>query len=525
MRSTVVRCGQSLGGQSLGGQSLGGQSLGGRSLGGRLLGGIALALGLSPGLALAQQTQTIPTTLEQALVEAYDTNPQLLQERANLRSVDENVPKALGGWRPTVELNGSGGYTAENERSVYGPTLFGPGGTVNTDLNRDTGTAEATITQPVFQGGKTRASVFQAENQVRAERANLIATEGTVFFNVISAYVGVIENRALVAVNENNVAVLQEQLESTQDRFRVGELTQTDVAQSEAGLAQGQSELETAKGNLQTALATYLQQVGEPAAATLADPQPLVLPVNSEISADNLAAANNPTVIDALFTLAASKNAVSLAFSALMPTVNVQASTFVQANPQTPDANYTGWSVTANLTVPLYQGGGEYATVRQAKQNQDAAVQSLDFDRRSAVQSASQAWETLVAAQAAITSSQSAVRANRIALEGTEREAIVGTATTLDVLQVQQNLLTAETTLVQNLASMVTASYGVAQAIGRLTARDLRLPVPYYDEDAYYNSVRDVLFGTGGPADPGNYLPPVVPAAGTQPGTQPGTQH
>ncbi len=502
MRSTVVRCREARGSRVRCGA----------------LGGVAIALAIALGSHLAQ-AQAIPVTLEQALVEAYDTNPQLLAERANLRSVDENVPKALGGWRPTVELSGSGGYTGENERTQVGPTLFGPGGTINTDLNRDTATAAATLTQPIFQGGKTRASVFQAENLVRAERAQLVATEESVFFNVISAYVGVIENRALVAVNENNVQVLQEQLQSTQDRFRVGELTQTDVAQSEAGLAQGQSQLETARGNLQTALATYLQQVGEPAAAKLGDPQPLVLPVNSETTADNLAAANNPTVINSLFNLAAAKNGVSLAFSALMPTVNVQASTFLQTNPQNPDTQFTGWSVTANLAVPLYQGGGEYATIRQAKQNQDRAVQTLDYERRSAVQSASQAWETLVAAQAAIVSSRAAVRANRIALEGTEREAIVGTATTLDVLQVQQDLLTAETTLVQNLASLVTASYGVAQAIGRLTARDLKLPVSYYNEDAYYSSVRDALFGTGGPADPGDYSPPVVPAASPASGT------
>lgn len=509
MRGTIVRCVRSQGSRPLSGTVPVGLVLG-------LALGLPLGLSPTPGHAQASASANasapaIPTTLGQALVAAYDTNPQLLEERANLRSVDEGVPKALSGWRPTVVLNGSTGYTGENQRTQVGPTLFGPGGTLNTDLNRDTATAEATLTQPIFQGGKTRASVFQAKNLVRAERAALIATEESVFDDVISAYVGVIENRALVAVNQNNVAVLQEQLQSTQDRFRVGELTQTDVAQAEAGLAQGQSELETAKGNLQTALATYVQVVGEPAANKLADPQPLVLPVNSEQAANQAASANNPTVINALFELAAAKNGVDLAFSALMPTVNVQASTFYQANPQLPDNQYTGWSVTANLAVPLYQGGGEYASVRQAKQDQDKAVQALDVARRSAVQSASQAWETLVAAQAAIVSSRAAVRANRIALEGTEREAIVGTATTLDVLQVQQNLLTAETTLVQNLASLVTASYGVAQAIGRLTARDLKLPVPYYNEDAYYNSVRDALFGTGGPADTGDGPPPAAP--------------
>lgn len=477
--------------------------------------GLVLALGAPAALA-----QPI-TTLQEALVAAYNTNPQILGERANLRAVDEGVPKALGGWRPTVVLNGSAGYTGTKERALVPSTIFTQGGPVYSDLSRDTLVGQATVTQPVFSGGKTRASVFQAENLVRAQRAQLIQTEESVFGSVVTAYVGVIENRALVAVNENNVTVLQEQLQSNRDRYRVGELTQTDVAQAEAALAQGQSELETAKGNLQTALATYVQVIGQPAAPKLADPQPLVLPVHSEGEADNLAVSNNAGVVNALFSLAAAKNAVDIAFSALMPSVNVQASGFYEDNPQNPNTRLTGWAVTANLAVPLYQGGGEYATVRQAKQQQDVAVQTLDNSRRTAVQQASQAWETLVAAQAAIVASREAVRANRIALEGTEREAIVGTATTLDVLQVQQNLLTAQTTLVQNLASLVTASYGVAGAIGRLTARDLKLPVPYYNENAYYKSVRDVLFGTGGPADTGKNLPAIpLPVPPTPPGPQ-----
>lgn len=456
--------------------------------------GMVPRCGVALGLVLAASAPAMaapPTTLNEALVAAYQSNPQLLAERANLRAVDEGVPRALSGWRPTVIVSGSAGYINGTERSFLGPV------TGSADVSRDTDTEQATITQPIFQGGKTRASVFQAENLVRAERAQLIATEGAVFATVVSAYVGVIENRALVDVNQNNVTVLEQQLKSNQDRFNVGELTQTDVAQAEAALAQGQSELATARGNLQTALATYVQVVGEPA-GRLTDPQPLILPVSSETSANRMAAANNPTVVNALFNVAASRNAVDVAFAGLMPSLNVQGSAFREDNPQLPNTRTTGWAATVNLAVPLYQGGGEYASVRQAKQQQDRSVQTLDNARRAAVQQASAAWQTLIAARAAIASARAAVKANGIALEGTEREAIVGTATTLDVLTVQQNLLTAQTTLVQNLAAMIDASYGVANAIGRLTARDLRLPVPYYNDTAYYNSVRDALFGVGG---------------------------
>ncbi|MGH7191246.1 MAG: TolC family protein, partial [Acetobacteraceae bacterium] len=203
----------------------------------------------------------------------------------------------------------------------------------------------------------------------------------------------------------------------------------------------------------------------------------------------------------------------------LMPSVSLQANAFQETNPLQPNSRLGGWSVTADLSVPLYQGGSEYASVRQAKQEQDKAVETLDNARRTAVQQASQAWQTLVAAEAAIASSKAAVSANRIALEGTERQAIVGTATTLDVLTVQQNLLNSETTLVQNLASFITASYGVAAAIGRLTAKDLKLPVSYYDENAYYRSVRSAWVGVGGPAltndttPEGLPLPPAPPAS------------
>ncbi|MGH7121558.1 MAG: TolC family outer membrane protein [Acetobacteraceae bacterium] len=459
-----------------------------------------------------------PATLDQALVAAYETNPQLRAERANLNAVAEGVPKALSGWRPTVVLSGSAGYTEGTQRQLVAPTPITPGGPVFANLDRDTAAGQATITQPIFQGGKTRAGVNQARNLLRAERAQLIATEESVFASVVTAYTSVIENRALVAVNENNVTVLNEQLQSAEDRFRVGELTQTDVAQSQAALALGQSQLETAKGNLETALATYLQVVGHPAAAKLANPQPLALPVHSAGAADAEAAANNPTVINALFNVAAAKNGVNVAFSALMPTVSVQGTAFQETNPQFPDSRLGGWAATVDLSVPLYQGGAEYATVRQAKQDQDRAVQTLDGARRTAVQQASQAWQTLIATQAAIVSARAAVKANRISLEGTEREAIVGTATTLDVLTVQQNLLTSETTLVQNLASLITASYDVAAAIGRLTARDLRLPVPYYDENAYYRSVRNAWIGVGGPAVTNDTTPEGLPLPPVPPG-------
>jgi len=210
-----------------------------------------------------------------------------------------------------------------------------------------------------------------------------------------------------------------------------------------------------------------------------------------------MAGANNPTVIAALFNDATAKNAIDVAFAGLMPQLSVQGQVFQSQNQTLRNSSSNGYQVVASVSVPIYQGGAEYSAVRQARQSEQQAAKLVDDSRRTAVQNAVQAWETLVAARASAASTREAIAANSVALDGVEREAIVGSRTTLDVLNAQQALLNSQTTLVQNLASVVTASYTVAQAIGRLTARDLALPVPLYDETAYYNAVRNKWFGTG----------------------------
>jgi outer membrane protein len=229
----------------------------------------------------------------------------------------------------------------------------------------------------------------------------------------------------------------------------------------------------------------------------LVEPQPLNLPVKSEHEASSLASSNNPTVIFAQYNDAAAKDAVDVAFAALLPQLSVQGQTFQQNNAGGRSTTSNGYQVVAQLSVPLYQGGAEYSAVRQARQAQQQTQRLIDDAKRTAVQNAVQAWDTLVAAKASADSTRAQIRANEIALEGTEREAIVGSRTTLDVLNATQLLLQSRTTLVQNLAQVITASYGVAMAIGRLTARDMHLPVPLYDETAYYQAVKDKWGGLG----------------------------
>jgi outer membrane protein len=470
-----------------------------------------------PGMArtiATDEPDSVPHTLIETLGIAYETNPQLTAERAHLRSTDENVPTALAGWRPTVSVSGSYGYAAGKYIESSACSVGAAGCTVVSDNNgnikynnpfyvttiknnrtEDQGTA--TVTQYLYRGGKTTATTHEAVNSVYAERARLIAEEETVFTDTVNAYVGVIEDQQLLALDRANEQVLGDELKAINDRFRVGELTRTDVAQAEAALAAAIATRQTAEGTLETARATFVRQVGVQPPADLIDPQPLKLPVKDEKEAVELATSNNPNVIAAKFNESELRDAVDVAFANLGPTVSLQGSALYANGASLVRQESYGATATINVTIPLYQGGSEYAAIRQARQNYLQAVRQTEDAQRAAREQAVQAYETLLAARASIESSKVGVRSSEIALEGLEREALVGSATTQEVLIGQQNLLAAQITLVQNITSMVTASYGVASAIGRLTASDLGLQVPLYDETAYYRAVKDLLWGSG----------------------------
>ncbi len=479
-----------------------------------------------PGMARTIAIDTpdsVPHTLAQALGIAYESNPQLTGERAHLRATDENVPTALSGWRPTIAVGAPTNLGVEAGKievrggcanltnpinagtpTPRGCTRSGKGEqftTFKNNLSPQNSTLQ--VTQYLYRGGHTTAATHEAVNSVYAERARLIAEEEQVFSDTINAYVGVIEDRQLLKLDQANEQVLGDELKAINDRFKVGELTRTDVAQAEAALAQAIATRQTAEGTLETANATFVREVGVQPPDDLADPQPLKLPVKTELDAANLSIVNNPNVLAAKFNETELRDAVDVAFSALGPQLYLQGTANYSKNVSsgvggTAEINSEyGATATLNLTLPIYQGGAEYAAIRAARQNFLQAVRQTEDAQRAAREQAVQAYETLVAARASIASSHVAVRSSEIALEGLEREALVGSATTQEVLIGQQNLLAAEITLVQNITSLVTASYGVASAIGRLTASDLGLGVPLYDETAYYRAVRDLLWGTG----------------------------
>jgi outer membrane protein len=459
-------------------------------LGRRNLGGFAALTGLVLVAAAPAQAQT----MTQALAEAYNTNPQLLAQRALLRATDEQVPQALSGWRPTVNFTGQLGGARSSFASGNPPA---PRITAFSTFYQNA--LNLQVTQPVYSGGRTVAQTRQAVNTVQSTRAQTLAVETSVFQAVAQAYLDVVRDQALVEVNRNNVAVLRKQLEATQDRFRVGEVTRTDVAQAESSLAQAIGTLTSAEGTLRESQAEYVRVVGHSPGRLLLPRERPTLPVTRE-EALNLAATANFNVISANFAELAARDNIDVVRGQLLPQISLVGGLLRSF---APSITLNGSleqeaSITAQMTMPLYEGGAIYSQTRQAQQTVGQRRSQVDDARRSSVQTATDAWETLKAARASIASFAAAVRAAQIALEGTQQEALVGTATTLDVLIQNQQLLTTQQQLIVAEHDAALAEYNVAAAIGRLIAPELHLPVQLYDMERHYKEVRDKWIGFGG---------------------------
>ncbi len=432
-------------------------------------------------------------TLDNAMAESYNNNPQLQAERANLRATDENVPQALSGWRPVVTFTGSVGQQKidtneyQSQSSIFQtPNVY--------HFTQNQQQSDLRVTQNVYSGGKTVAQTAEAENLVRAERANYLATEGQVLFSVAQAYLDVLRDQAVVDLNISNEQVLRRQLEATEDEFRVGSVTRTDVAQSEARLAAATATRQAAEGNLETSRAEYSRAVGH-APEKLEDPKLRpVLPASRD-EALALAATKNPNVIKALFTEDSARDVVVATRAQLLPSLNIVGD-FIKSlgSPLNYDRSTTE-SVVAQVTVPLYEGGNVYSQTRQAVETVGYRKGLTDDTRRQALQGATQFWETIQASRASIISLQSQIRADEIALDGTRQEQQVGSRTVLDVLNAEQELFNGKVNLVTAQHDLAVAEYNLAFQIGRLSAADLALPVKLYDANEHYKSVRDKWIG------------------------------
>lgn len=430
-------------------------------------------------------------TLEDALAAAYLNNPRIHAQRANLRTSDEDVSQAVAGWRPTITVDADAGFS-----SVETVSNFGGGVSTTTEDNLSPRSFTFTLSEPLYRGGRTVAETRSAENLVSAGRSTLNVTEQEVLLDAVTAYMDVLRSVAEVDLSRNNERVVARQFEAAQDRFAVGEVTRTDVAQAEARLSQSKADRVAAEGDLISARAGYRLIMGD-LPGTLVWPELADgLPADER---ESLIAGlrGNPAIFSADFAERAARENIDVALSDLLPEVTLQA----RFNNQFDTSSFTEESETASLlatvNIPLYQSGAGHSAVRQSKQVAAERRLNLEQARREVVEEVTRAWEALITAQARVLAFRSQVTASEIALDGVEQEAFVGLRTTLDVLDAEQELFEARVSLVRAQRDGIVSSYWLKASIGDLTASKLGLRVELYDPAQHYDAVRDRIFGLG----------------------------
>lgn len=443
---------------------------------------------LLAGAACLTATPAAADTLEEDLAKAYEANPTLVAARANQRAVDENVPIERSQGLPS--LSATGGL---NEYPYE----------TNTSNAARQATASLSLGVPVYSGGGVKNGVRAAKTRVLAGRADLRGTESQVFSSVVAGYMDVIQNEALVGLASNNVQVLETNLQATSDRFEIGDLTRTDVAQSEARLALARGDLRSAQANLIRARENYIALVGD-APDALEAPPPLPGLPNDPDSAVDVALESNPDLIAAHERARAAGFDVRVASASRLPTVALSAngnyanylgSLTDSAALFTPNSS-TSATLGVRVSVPLYQGGRPSALRRQAQARESVALENIVATERDVIAQVRAAYSSWRAANEIIESSQTAVSAAELSLEGVRAENTVGNRTILDILDAQQELLRAQVQLVTARRNAYVAGFTLLAAMGHAEARDLGLgdESTLYDPEIYYERVRHELW-------------------------------
>ena len=448
--------------------------------------GVATCVAFATGSASAE-------SLPEALAKAYQSNPELNAERARQRATDENVPQALAGYRPQIIASLSTGLQAV--RNLL------PNNTVQSATLKPWQIG-VTVTQTLFNGFKTANSVRVAELQVQSGREALRNVGQGVLLDAVTAYTNVLANQSLVEAQRSNVEFLRETLRITQRRLQNGDVTETDTAQAEARLSRGLSDLNAAEVNLAISQATYTQVIGNPP-AQLRPAQTVdrfVPPTRDD--AISMAFKEHPAVVAAGFDVDVASTSIRVAESSLMPSVTVQGSA---SRSRDTDSTLTTTatdqaSIIGQINQPIYDGGTAASQTRQAKEVAAQSRMVLDQVRNQARTAAIGAWVANEGAKIAVGASESEVRAATIALEGVRKEALGGQRTTVDVLNSQQDLISAKARLIGAQRDRVIASYTLLSAVGRLDVKTLALNTPDYLPEVHYHQVRDAWHGLRTPS-------------------------
>ncbi|MGL3214616.1 TolC family outer membrane protein [Bradyrhizobium sp. BR 1433] len=455
-----------------------------------LLSGIGLGV---LACALLTETAARAESLPDALVKAYQTNPQLNAERARQRATDENVPQALAGYRPQIIAGLSVGLQAVRDQL--------PGNVIQTATLKPWQIG-VTVTQTLFNGFKTANSVRVAELQVQSGREALRNVGQGVLLDAVTAYTNVLANQTLVEAQRANVAFLKETRAITERRLNAGDVTPTDTAQAEARLNRGLADLNAAEVNYAISQATYAQVVGNaPSQLRPAETIDRLLPRSRE-DAIALSLREHPAVTAAGFDVDVASTSIRVAESSLMPNVSVQGSVSRSRDTDTTLGSFgtDQASVIGQVTQPIYDGGTAASQTRQTK---EVAAQSrlvLDQVRNQAKTAVVSAWVANEGAKIAVSASESEMKAAEVALAGVQKEAAGGQRTTVDVLNAQQDLITARARLIGAQRDRVIASYTLLSATGRLDVKTLNLKTPDYLPEVHYHQVRDAWHGLRTPS-------------------------
>ncbi len=442
-------------------------------------------------------------TLKGALLRAYNASPVINSGRAGVRALDEKVPQALSGMRPKAR---AGGFRAQDNRAVSrqldidltDPTIRAPTKSIQSGQSVPR-SADLTIEQPVFDGFRTTNATRRAETGVFAGRARLQLTEQRVLFNAVSAYMSVMRDTAALRLQENNVAVLAEQLRQTRERYLAGQITLTDIAQAEARLAAGQSLASQARAALDASIGAYRQTIGEePKKLAPGAPVDSLIPATRE-EVERIAQAEHPVILAALHDADAADLDIRVVESDFMPKLSIVGRLFTQTDVSGVYNRNTGASVGARLDVPLYEGGLTSSQVREAKEVAGQRRLDVDVARADVIALVRANWGALQAAKTQIGAAQTQIAAAERALYGVREELKAGQRTTLDVLNAQQELLNARIGLLVAQRERVVASYAVLAAMGRLSIDVLRLGEALYDPAIHYEQVKDLWGGTSTP--------------------------
>ena len=443
------------------------------------------------GAALVGGSAVHAETISGALAKSYGYSPDLNQQRAATRAADEGVPRATAGWRPTLSATSSIGLAQ---------TKTVDKGAVRLDTDTVPRVNSVALTQTLYNGGRVGNSVRQAETTVLQSRETLRQSEQDILVGAATAYMNVLRDTALLDLQNNNVSVLEQQLKQTQDRFQVGEVTRTDVAQSQAALARGQADAFQARSDLQNSTAIYRQVIGsQPRNLEPARPVEALLPRSVE-AALGIALKEHPRIQAAQHAVDVAALTVTIQEGALLPTLTATGTASVSREPSgNPNYQTKSLSAVASLSMPLYEGGATYSAVRQAKETLGQARLQVDLQRETIRSGVVTAWGSFQTTKLTIQSYQAQVRANEIALEGVREEAKVGQRTTIDVLNAQQTLLSSRVNLVTAQRTQVVTSYVLLSAIGKLSAATLGLRVATYDPTLHFDQVKDKWIGTRTP--------------------------